>query len=62
MWLWLEFCAHGGVHGGGSNHCSFITFWSHTNILRRIAMKHKENAVFERQQIEAPVETLVRGS
>ena len=62
MWLWLEFGAHGGVRGGGSNHCSFMLPSSHSNILRRIAIKHKENAVFERQQIEAPVETLVRGS
>ena len=40
----------------------FMLRASHSNILRRIATKHKENAVFERQQIEAPVETLVRGS
>ena len=31
-------------------------------VLRTIDIKRKENAVFERQQVEAPVETLVRGS
>ena len=38
----------------------FLLFSSPSNILRRIATKHKENAVFERQQIRPPVETLAR--
>ena len=62
MWLWLEFGAHGGVCGGRGRVALFMLFSSHSNILRRIARKHKENAVFERQQIRPPVETLVRGS
>ena len=51
-----------GSAAAGREYCRFMLPSSHSNILRRIARKHKENAVFERQQIEAPVETLVRGS
>ena len=40
---------------------SFMLGASHSNILRIILIKRKENAVLERQQIEAPVETLARG-
>ena len=61
MWLWLEFGAHGGLRGGRSSDLRFMLGASHSNISRRIAIKHKENAVFERPQIEAPVETLARG-
>ena len=60
MWLWLEFGAHGGVCGGRSSDCLFLLSSSPSNILRRIVIKHKENAVFERQQIRPPVETLAR--
>ena len=35
---------------------------SHSNICAEIAIKRKENAVFENPDIRPPVETLVRGS
>ena len=60
MWVWLEFGAHGGVCGGRGGRLAIELPSSHSNILRRIATKHKENAVFERQQIRPPVETLAR--
>ena len=50
-----------GSAAAGGDDWLFRLLSSPSNILRRIARKHKENAVFERQQIEAPVETLVRG-
>ena len=61
MWLWLEFRASGGLRGGGSNHCSFMLGASPAHICAEIAIKHKENAVFENPDTQPPVETLVRG-
>ena len=57
----VEFRAAGGVCGGRSSDLFFQLGLCHSNILCRIVIKHKEHAVFERQQIEAPVETLARG-
>ena len=62
MWLWLEFRASGGLRGGRSSDWLFMLGASHSNIFAEIAVKHKENAVFENPDIRPPVETLVRGS
>ena len=40
---------------------AYVLFSSPAHILHGLAIKRKENAVFERPQIRPPVETLARG-
>ena len=70
-WLWLEFRAPPFSRNGcgssladmegsaevGAEYLLFLLFSSHSNICAEIAIKHKENAMFERPQLETPVET-----
>ena len=61
MRLWLAFRAYGGLCGGRGEPLAIMLGSSPVHILRRDSNKTIGNAMFERPQIEAPVETLARG-